>query len=204
MIMKRFIRTYVAIALILVLSACSNNTGTPNLLSKEGIAPYELSEQEAYLLNSLGISSNTKLFSSKAPKAAKSLSVNVYVLDEHTWKVVDGGQISLDKESLERLEGLFTMMLKDNYAIDFSINTKGRASYETKELNVDFDMISSSKGFLEDFQLIEMNKEIPVAIMMYDSGTSMRSHNVSDFFSPSKFGDVDLVQAVTLTFSEAN
>jgi len=50
------------------------------------------------------------------------------------------------------------------------------------------------------FQGIEMDKEIPVAIMVYDSGTIMRSYSLQDYFEPSKFEGMDLVQVVTLTF----
>jgi hypothetical protein len=58
----------------------------------------------------------------------------------------------------------------------------------------------SMKGFLQEFQRIEMDKEIPVAFMVYDSGTIMRSYSLQDYFEPSKFEGMDLVQVVTLTF----
>ncbi|BBI33341.1 hypothetical protein [Cohnella abietis] len=203
--MKRFFTIFLVIVMTIVFSACSNNTGTPKLLSKEGVAPYELSESDTYLLKSLGLEKDAKIISFKAPKTAKSLKVNVYVLnDNNTWKVMGGGQVSLGKEATanNRLEGTFTMMLKDNYAIDFNINTKGRASYKTDKLDVNYEIVSSSQGFLTDFQRIEINKEIPVAIMIYDSGTRMKTYAMEDFFSPSKFEEMDLVQAVTLTFTD--
>lgn len=205
---RRFFTVLLVIVMTIVISACSNNTDTPKLLSKEGVAPYELSESDTYLLQSLGLEKDTNIISFKAPKAAKNLQVNVYVLnDDDTWDVIGSGGVSLGQDANPdyRLEGTFAMMLKDDHAIDFNINTMGRASYQTEKLDVDYEIVSSSKGFLTDFQEIEMNKEIPVAIMIYDSGTSMRSYAMADFFSPSKFDEMDLVQAVTLTFTdEAN
>lgn len=205
--MRKFITIFLVIVLTIVFSACSNNTVAPKLLSKEGVAPYKLSESDTYLLKSLGLETDTNIISFKAPKTAKSLKVNVYVLnDDDTWDVISGGQVLLGQDANpdDRLEGTFTMMLKDNYAIDFNINTKGMASYQTDTLDVDYEIVASSKGFLTDFQKIEINKEIPVAIMIYDSGSSMRSYAMEDFFSPSRFKEMDLVQAVTLNFTDEN
>ncbi len=38
--------------------------------------------------------------------------------------------------------------------------------------------------------------------MVYDSGTSVQSYSLQDYFEPSKFSEVDLVQVVTLTFTD--
>lgn len=205
--MRKFLTIFLVMVLTIVLSACSNNTDSPKILNKEGVAPYELSESDTYLLTSLGLEMDTNIISFKAPKTAKSLKVNAYALnDDNAWHVIGGGQISLgqDADPDARLEGTFTMMLKDNYAIDFNINTMGRASFQTDTLAVDSEIMASSKGFLTDFQSIEINKEIPVALMVYDSGSSMRSYTLEDFFAPSSFEEMDLVQAVTLTFTDEN
>jgi hypothetical protein len=175
------------------------------LLSKEGVAPFKLSESNIYLLQSLGLERDTNIISFKAPITAKNLKVNIYILnDMGSWNVLSEGQVSLgqDANPEDRLEGTFAMMFKDNYVIDFNINTMGRVSYQTDSLDVDYEIVSSSKGFLTDFQRIEINKEIPVAIMLYDSGNSMRSYAMEDFFSPSRFEEMDIVQAVTLTFTD--
>lgn len=59
----------------------------------------------------------------------------------------------------------------------------------------------SFRGFLTEFEEVELNKEIPVPIMIYDNGTSMKTYCMDDFFFTSTFESVDLVQAVTLTFT---
>ncbi len=58
----------------------------------------------------------------------------------------------------------------------------------------------SMKGFLQEFPRIEIDKEIPIAFMVYDSGTIMRSYSLQDYFEPSIFEGMDLVQVVTLIF----
>jgi len=198
---KKIFAIFVVIITIVFFSGCSNNTGTSKLLSKEGIKPYELSESDTYLLQTLEIQDDINIISFKAPKAAKSLKVNVYVLNSnYNWDVIGGGQVYAEPDS--RLEGTFAMMLKDNYAINFNINTIGRASYQTDELNFDDNIAAFSKFFLRNFQRIEINKEIPIAIMIYDTGVMMRAYSLEDFFSPSRFEKMNLVQAVTLTFTD--
>ncbi|WP_211263245.1 hypothetical protein [Lysinibacillus contaminans] len=204
---RKFFTIFLVIVSTIVFSACSNNTDIPKSLSKEGVAPYELSESDTYLLESLGLEKDTNIVSFKAPKTARSLKVNVYTLkDDDTWSVMGGGQVLLgpDANPDDSLEGTFAMILKDNYAVDFNINTTALASYKTDTLDVDYEILASSIGFLTDFQKIEINKEIPVAIMIYDSGSSMESYAMEDFFSPSRFEEMDLVQAVTLTFTDEN
>lgn len=198
---KKIFTIFIVIITIVFFSGCSNNTGTSKLLSKEGIKPYELSESDTYLLQTLEIQDDINIVSFKAPKDAKSLKVNVYVLNSnYNWDVIGGGQVYTEPDS--RLEGTFAMMLKDNYAINFNINTIGRASYQTDALKFDDDIAAFSKSFLSEFQRIEINKEIPIAIMIYDSGTMMRAYSLENFFSPSRFKEMDLVQAVTLTFTD--
>jgi len=191
----------------IVFSACSNNTEMPKSHTKEGVAPYELTESDTYLLRSLGLEKEINIVSFKAPKTAKSLKVNVYTLQEDdTWSVIGDGQIFLgaDANPDDNLEGTFAMKLKDNYAIDFNINTTAMVSYKTDTLDVDYEILASSEVYLTEFQKIEINKEIPVAMMIYNDSSSMKSFTMGDFFSPSRFEEMDLVQAVTLTFIEEN
>lgn len=189
----------------MVLVACSNKTDVPKLLTKEGIAPYNLSESEKYILQAFEMEGSSQIISFHAPKEATTLNVNVYRLEDNkSWNNIGGGAVSIgtDRKPIEQLTGTFTMQLKENYAIDFNINSGGRASYKTNEIILDSEIMTSIKGFLQEFQKIEINKEIPVALMVYDSGTSMRSYFLHDYFDPSKFDGMDLVQVVTLTFTD--
>lgn len=203
--MKKFISAVLLIVMIVTLSACSSKTDSPNLLSKEGIAPYELSESEKYILQSFGMDGTSQIIAFHAPKEAISSNVNVYRLsDDEAWSNICEGGISIgtDRVPIDQLIGTFTMQLRENYAIDFIINTGGRASYKTDEIVLNSETMASSKGFLQEFQDITINTEIPVALMVYDSGTSMRSYSLQDYFEPSKFAGMDLVQVVTLEFSD--
>jgi len=202
---KKYLSLMLIYVIMMTLVACSNKTDAPKLLTKEGVAPYELSESEKHILQSFGMEDNSQIISFHAPKEAITLNVNVYRLEgDENWVSIGGGAISIgtDREPIKQLTGTLTMQLKENYAIDFNINASGRASYKTDEIVLDTETMASTKGFLQKFQKIELNKEMPVAIMVYDSGTSMRSYSLQDYFDPSKFEGMDLVQVVTLTFTD--
>lgn len=203
--MKKFISAGLLFLMIATLVACSGKVDSPKHLTKEGIAPYALSESEKYILQSFGMEDTSQIISYHAPKEAVSLNVNVYRLENgEKWENIGSGglSISTDRKPTDQLTGTFTMQLKENYAIDFIINSSGRASYKTDEISLDGEEMASVKGFLQEFQPIAMNTEIPVALMVYDSGTNMKSYTLQDYFEPSKFDGMDLVQVVTLEFSD--
>lgn len=202
---KRLIGAVLLISVMVTLAACSNKSDLPMTLDEEGIAPYELSDSEKYILQSFGMDGTSQIISFHAPKETNSLYVNVYRLeDNEMWRNIGGGGVSLgtDRKPEGQLTGTFAMQLKENYSIDFHINASGLASYQTDEISLDTEPTASVKGFLQKYQTIEMNKEIPVALMVYDSGTSMRSYSLQDYFEPSKFEGMDFVQVVTLEFSD--
>lgn len=203
--MRKSFSAVILFIMLLAFVACSSNGDVPKNLNEEGIAPYSLSESEKYILQSFSMAGNSQIISFNAPKEATALNVNVYRLEDgEKWVSTGGGAISIDPDETpsDRLAGTFTMQLKENYAIEFNINSNGLAAYKTDEVLLDSEVIASVKGFLQEFQSIEINREIPVALMIYDSGTAMRSYALQDFFEPAKFKDLDLVQVVTLEFSD--
>lgn len=201
--MKKKNLLIVAIALgLLTLSGCRNEPG--KTLSKEGIAPYELSDEEKYILDSFGMTGTSQMISFHAPEEAITLETNVYCLDsDGTWKNIGGGAMSIgeEREPVEQLIGNMTMQLREDYSIDFNINSAGRYSFASDPITPEREILASSRDFLQEFQKIELDKEIPVALMVYDDGQSMRTHSLNDYFEPERFEGMDLVQVVTLKFS---
>ena len=205
--MKKLVSIFLLfITMIMTSVSCSKAESNFKLLDKEGIAPYELSDRDKYLLQAFNIDNNYQIISFKAPKEAVTLRVNVYSLkDGSNWENLGECAVSIgsERESDEQSAGTFTMSLKENYSMDLNIiNTNGRASYKTEELTFDSEGISSTRRFLTELHNIELNKEIPVAVMVYDSGSSIQSYSLQDYFEPSKFKGMDLAQFVTLTFTD--
>jgi len=184
--------------------ACSNIEFTKKD-DRVGVYPYELTEREETLLQAFGMDGNSQMLSFHAPHEAISLNVNVYLLNENAeWVTIGGGGISIGtvREPVDEISGMFTMQLNKDYSIDFIIFNGGSASYTTEAVAPPSEIVASTKAFLTEFHEIEVNKEIPVAVMVYNSGTSMRSGSLEAYFEPELFSGMDYVQAVTLTFSD--
>ena len=196
---------FLVFIMLMTLSACSEKYESVEFLDKVGIAPYDLSEEGEYLLQAFGMENTSQIIAFKAPKEAITMNVNVYCLDNsEQWNPVGESAISIgeDREPVEQLEGTFAMQLQKNYGIDFHINCAGRMSSQSEEIVLDNEGLASVKVFLQEFEEVELNTEVPVALMVYDSGTSMKSYSLQDYFNPSEFAEMDIVQAVTLEFSD--
>lgn len=185
--------------LFLLLCGCSPE------LSEEGIEPYALSEDQQQLLSAFDMTDTSYLVSFLAPEEAITMEVNAYRLtDTGTWVSIGQGAMSIGTERLpvSQLSGTIAMELTENYGIDFHISCAGLGSFSTEEIQLDTAPVGSTKGYLTEFEPITLNKEIPIAIMVYDSGTSMRSYTPQDYYDPSVLEGMDLVQVVTVQFSD--
>lgn len=201
--MKRTILAVTLAGCLALLTACAGSGELPRLPAKEGVAPYELSESEQYILEAFDMAGTSQILSFKAPEAAVALHINVCRLEEGgTWDRIGGGSILLgaDRKPEDRLAGTFTMRLEEDHGMALTVTTRGRAAFRTEGMGGG-EMMSATL-FLQEFQEIALNTELPVALLVYDSGTSMRSFSMEDYFEPAKFADMDLVQAVTLEFSD--
>lgn len=190
----------IGISCIFLLYGCQKEE-VPVSLSKIGVAPYMLSEEDRYILDSFGMSDTSQIILFNAPEEAITLEVNLYQLgSDGAWEVISNGCISIgeEREPVNQLTGNVAIQLRDDYSIDFQINAAGSVSFQSEPVQLDQEMKASVKGFLTDFQNMELNEEIPVAIMVYDDGNHMQSYTTEDYFQPSKFEGMGLVQAVTL------
>lgn len=207
--MKKLVAAVISILIVLGLSGCADKVKS---ISKEGVAPYKLSETDQYLLQSLGLEMKTNLISFKAPKTARGLKVQAYALDDSAqWENISNLMISLgeDQGSDARLQGTFAMLINEDHSIDLNITTMGRYATKVDSPGIEGNFSANAKVVIGDFREIELNKEIPLAILVYSSGSSLRSYSLDDFFSPSVFGETDsdierpdLVRAITLTFTD--
>ncbi len=203
--MKRMTSAMLVFVLMVLMTACSGRVDLPKAVSKEGITPYELSENEKFILQSFNMEDTSQMITFNAPKEAITLNVSVYRLEDGgKWSSIGGGGISIgeDRKPIEKLTGTFAMQLKDNYSIEFVIIAGGKASYKTDEILLDSEAMASTREFLQQSRDITINSEIPVALMVYDSGNSMKTYSLQDYFEPSKFEGMDFVQVVTLEFSD--
>ena len=205
---QRLARTLLpALLLLACLCACApRQADLPKLPAETGIAPYDLSAEEEYLLQALGLESTAKLFAFRAPEGAVSILLKVYQLDEEldwTRTLNTGISAGAGSASTGPLNGTFGLRLADDGSMDLYLNCLGQASYQTDPAPSTPPINISGRAFLSQSQEITLGQEIPVALLAYDSGTALEVLAVEDFFAPASLGGIDRVQAVTLTFTDA-
>ncbi len=195
--------------LLLGLTGCARSQDGLALLNKDGIAPYELSEEDRLLLQSFGISDqNAQIIAFRAPEDAITVNFNIYVLADGEWAWADGGGVSMDpgEDSAAGMEGIFTMLRQEDGSIDFHISDSGSlASYESSLVSWHpEDYPAQSWTWLQEFQESELNTEIPVAILSCTDENALSSCRLEEYFTPEQIENPDLVQAVTLEFTDKN
>lgn len=204
--MKKFCIIATLVAIVTLLTACSSSAKQLDTIkaSKEVVQPYKYSAEETRLLTSFGMERKAHVFAFKAPASAKDLRVNVYRLNnDGTWKVGDSGEVFLSENTPPelKLEGNLALFANDDHSFTFRINTSGCASYISHPVDVNTKFQQSADATLAQEKVIELGKEIPVFLSVFDGGTSMSSFSVEDYFSPEKLKHMDLVQAVTISFT---
>lgn len=190
---------------VLAFAGCSNTEDTTDkdtasqgakYLEKEGIAPYDLSEGEEYILNVMNIKKDALLVSYNATENTKMLMVRVYNLNDGQWDEIGNLTFVIADDNKH---GTISIMEKDNYVLELSTIS---ASAKSEKIDDENEYVQSQKTVINDFQNIELNKEIPVAIYINDSDTAGVPIELSEFSDPSNFEGIDLVRAVTFEFMD--
>lgn len=190
---------------VLAFAGCSNTEDTTDkdtaaqgakYLEKEGIAPYDLSEGEEYILNVMNIKKDALLVSYNATENSKMLMVRVYNLNDGQWDEIGNLTFVIADDNKH---GTISIMEKDNYVLELSTIS---ASAKSEKIDDENEYVQSQKTVINDFQNIELNKEIPVAIYINDSDTAGVPIELSEFSDPSNFEGIDLVRAVTFEFMD--
>ena len=162
-----------------------------------------LSEDAAYLLQVFDLDNSAQLLALRAPEGAVGLEVTVYRLgDDLAWKKTGGGEVI--GGSPEDVSGVFAMEAGPDQVVSLHFHGGGVGyAIETDPIPTPEAYGYSMNVFLTEFQEMELDEEIPVALLLRDSGTGIRSHSLAHYYDPSVFEGMDLVQAVTLTFTSS-
>lgn len=194
------------LTLALALGACSDQAPAAQ---ENTIAPYELTQQESDLLSAFGLTEDNALaLSFQAPAEAKALFIQVSRLEDGVWEnvsdSVSGFGMDGPQEDLpDSFAGL--LCLEENVDRSLSVHvqsTFGGFANTPQGAAPDLEWTMRSTAFLQEAQTIQLDQPIPVALLAYDTGTSMSSLDLQDYFTPEDLAGLALVQAVTVTFSE--
>ncbi len=209
--------------LLLICSMCfcalGNNAVTLNeplkWPMKEGIEPYNQSEQQIELMKQYGMEwYNAPIWSYKAPEEAKRMEFNTHVFQNGEWQLWSKGmEISIeDMDNSEPFEGTITLLLHQKtlketggYWFEYRINDTNVIAWSrsvdfTELLNPDIGYTSTANHGYQRKDIV-LGEEIPIAIWAYEESNRLGAIPVFDS-ELDKDLDISLAIAVTVTFSE--
>lgn len=190
---KRGMRMLLALAAVLMLSACGERTPSAYVrgaqLSKESAVADLLSGDDGACL-----------FDFHAPRGAKSARFRIYKLKGGAWRAVDGestfavsapsGRIALQFDKIP--DGVRVSLTGDGVSLhhDFA-GKKADTAGRTRAISQ-----------LEEAQSAECGREIPLVIQYFSNREKIDALAVDSFYHPEKYGkeNGDLIYAVTVTF----
>lgn len=125
-----------------------------------------------------------------------------YVLENGAWVSTGQGTIFWEEQEEENTQGVFSLLVREDRSFVLSLHGMGTSTFQSDPVTPPEEPLAYTQGWLEEEREIQLGEEIPVAFFVADSGTSMPSFTVEDYFTPESFQGMDTVQAVTLTFSQ--
>ena len=192
------------IFIMMLLPTYSAHADIGTRLSSEGIAPFPFTAEEIEILSAFGIDSNAHALAFNAPAGTHAIHIYVYKNEKQAeWLLYESG--SIVDFSDEPLDGLFTMIVNQDSSIELRLSSISGMSFTSAPIE-NYGMVkASSEEFLQDYHTIELEKEIPVAMMVYDrnydDGAPVGEYSLDDYYNPERFDVVDTVRVVTLMFS---
>lgn len=164
----------------------------------------KLSKDEKNIFELTKVNTSVEIWDYDVDETIKSISFNCYELDENNkWQAISGGGSLLAEAKQGRISLAFDKIL-DGIKISIQGKNGTISSSHESENSVDLKSMSYTTSFLSSQSNIEIDKEIPIAIQIFDSDNEIFSGDVNKFYEPNEFEkyNYDHVYAVTITFSQ--
>lgn len=193
--MKKFLISILSISIFFTLVGCSS------LIDKGIVKSYKLDKDDKLILNLLNLEREAKIMSFKPPKKAKKLLVTFSKLNKDgNWETISDTEVNLDKEWGIKEEGYLSILIKDKSLIEANILTDSKFTINIPSHFNDDNVLVSSRKFLDDFTRIEINKDLPVGIFLYNKDTFIPAYSLSNYFDTERFKNISYVEAISLKF----
>ena len=126
---------------------------------------------------------------------------------EHGGFAPAGRALGLPKSKLSRRVALLEERLGAQLLLrstrSFAVTEVGKRYYQhCRAMLTEAEAAEESVALVHSEPCGKVRMSCPVALLAYDTGTSMSSLDLQDYFHPENLTGPDLVQAVTVTFSE--
>ena len=196
--MRRHFLPGLLAAALLFLPGCSGAAADAS------ISP-DLTESTQDVLEAFGMGDTACLLSFRGPEEAITLRLRVHHLGEDgAWEEDNawGTSIGEDRTPVDRLSGTLAIQLQEDGSLGFHIRSGGGlASCQTEPIGL--EPAASARCFLTESRDLPLNQEVPVALLLYGvDGDGIPVCSLEDFADPSRLSGLELVQAVTVEFTD--
>ena len=181
-------RLIICLAILPCLSGCNLNKGK--------IKEYALSDKEASLLEFVGLKRQIYALEYSPSKNAGELLVKYYHLEGNRWVEDDCDYIKSDDSEIEA--GRIGFFIKENFTIECSFGNDFVVRTYINEMHL--KKMPNGIDFVDGSQEIELNQEMPIAMMSYGSGGN--SVDLDFFYHPEVKEEMERIEAITISFRE--
>lgn len=165
------------------------------------VSPYPYTESQTELLRLAGLTERVRAVRFDLPPGCESVKLTVHQLDDDgAWQAVTKGELRPQQSDAPQ-QGVIVFMLGESGDITSIINLQGQATYQT-ETTLDTGAFAAfSNLFLGEAEQIQWDAELPVGMLLYSPQPGVPAYELNDFFEPGRFAKEDIVQAITLQFT---
>ncbi|MBE6025012.1 MAG: hypothetical protein E7231_17875 [Cellulosilyticum sp.] len=200
-------RIILALAVLFSVSGCTvketKNSSKEGHENKIFIQKAKLNDTEQSIIDLLGVDSHYVIYDFKVDHQVKAIQVNTYELRDGKWEIVAGKGGKHFTDSSGRIAFSFENIGEGYRTAIQSENTNGSNTYIIEVSEEDKNM-GRMTSYLENKEIIEYEKEIPLVMQTLTHKNEVVSCNVEDFYEPSEYSQYgyEHVYAITIKFSQ--
>lgn len=197
--MKRIGQLLLCTMLVPLLGACGKSS-SPQMY----IESAQLTEQEQNIADLLGANQFSQLYDFSLDDTVASLQINTYELIDGQWQIcLVGGSGQTFQDAKGRIALSFD---KIPYGLRVGLQSQNHGGSSTYLSQNRQDMIgmSSTISWMTGRKEVVYEQEIPLAIQIFTSKSSIRSCTLDSFFHPEEYAQYgyEHVYALTVAFSQ--
>lgn len=166
------------------------------ILKSFGIVPDDYVSFSAKMFDILGLNTKEDIYVYNVPQEAKVIYIEAYSFDGSGWKNVWDSGAGITAPS--HMSGEIAVEIKKDYSLKISGDY---FSSTTKPLTLPENVDDVTVLKLDEFCEFELDKEIPVYMLLADGEKNEFSYNLEDYPSTENLDGVDIAQVLTIEFS---
>lgn len=208
--MKKVLALLLALCALLSLAACAGKSGSTEggklQLEKEGVAAYNYSGSEKAFLTALGLADRLSVVGYCAPANARSMELTRQVLQpDGTWSIERIFAASREEGDETVLQGLISVLrgADNSFTYGWENGDSGNWACSFTEMpEMDFAVKTRQRVFMPKSHYFEMDKELPLAVTVFDDEEGLAAMDPIDYYTPELFEGMNYVEVICLRFRE--